>query len=83
MDNLISNSGDDLGNLWIGSIAGFQSETRFDRVADGRTNRVNAVPYGEPDGMLAEKPTECQPAGYRTGDGRLWFPTIRVVVVDP
>ena len=41
--------------------------------------------YGQSDGM---KSSECngigQPAGYRTLDGRLWFPTLKgVAMIDP
>jgi hypothetical protein len=54
-------------------------------LADGKIGRVSSVAYGTSDGM---KTTECngsfQPAGWKTHDGRLWFPTMKgVVVVDP
>src|SRR5262249_25778360 len=47
--------------------------------------KVTAVAYGKADGM---KSSECngsaQPAGWKTRDGRLWFPTTQgVVMIDP
>ena len=54
-------------------------------VAEGRLERVTSRVYGPEDGMRAE---ECNgagvPAGWRSRDGRLWFPTIQgAVVYDP
>jgi signal transduction histidine kinase/ligand-binding sensor domain-containing protein/DNA-binding response OmpR family regulator len=78
---------DDAGNLWISSDRGVfrVSLSQLNAFADGKISRVASVGYGIQDGM---KTTECngsfQPAGWKTHDGRLWFPTMKgVVVVDP
>src|SRR4029453_1995192 len=51
----------------------------------GKIPLIPSPPYGMADGM---KTSECngggQPAGWKTRDGRLWFPTLKgVVVIDP
>lgn len=51
----------------------------------GKIKTVTCVSYNETDGM---KSRECnggsQPAGCQTGDGKLWFPTIKgAVAIDP
>jgi ligand-binding sensor domain-containing protein/signal transduction histidine kinase len=78
---------DDLGNFWMTGNNGIVrvSRAELDEVADGRKAFLNAIPYGPGDGMRS---SECngggQPAGWRTRDGRLWFPTARgVAVIDP
>lgn len=78
---------DDSGNLWISSDRGVfrVSLHQLNDVADGKIGHVTSVAYGTSDGM---KTTECngsfQPAGWKAHDGRLWFPTMKgVVVVDP
>ena len=70
---------DGLGNLWLSCNKGVVRVPRRDLedLAAGRRARVVAVAYGRADGMRS---VECnggvQPAGWRTGDGGLWFPTI-------
>ncbi|HEY3455077.1 MAG TPA: response regulator, partial [Bryobacteraceae bacterium] len=78
---------DGAGNLWISSNRGVYrvSLRELNAFADGKTGRVTSIAYGISDGM---KTTECngnfQPAGWKARDGRLWFPTMKgVVVVDP
>ncbi len=78
---------DDAGNFWMSSNRGIfrVAKQQLNDFADGKTDSVTSVAYGRADGMLS---TECnggrQPAGVKTGDGRLWFPTQQgVVVVDP
>ena len=78
---------DDSGNLWMSSNKGIwrASIADLDRVASGRAATFRSVSYGVADGMRS---SECngsaQPAGWRGDDGRLWFPTLKgVVVVDP
>jgi signal transduction histidine kinase/streptogramin lyase len=53
--------------------------------AAGRLKTVTSIAYGKSDGMLN---VECNggrwPAGVKTRDGRLWFPTMAgVAVIDP
>ena len=60
-------------------------KAELDSCADGQVEEVHCLAYGVSDGL----PTlECsgglQPAGCRTADGRLWFPTSKGLgVVDP
>ena len=75
------------GSLWFSSNIGIQRITRDQFAAfDARqTPRLSGEQLGEADGMRS---SECnggvQPAGWRTADGVLWFPTIKGVVrIDP
>ena len=78
---------DDTGNLWMSCNRGVYSvpKAEIEAVAEGRKERVKSTAYGRADGMPS---TECnggsQPAGWRTSDGRLWFPTVDgVASIDP
>jgi hypothetical protein len=78
---------DTLGNLWMSSNRGIWrvSRQQLDEVAAGKRRAVDSMVYGEADGM---RDRECNgvadPAGWRTRDGRLWFPTGKgLVVIDP
>lgn len=75
------------GNLWMSSPRGLSRVRRsdFDAVDAKRLAKVTAIAYGQADGMRSpEFNGGVQPAGWKTTDGRLWFPTIKgVVVVDP
>jgi len=78
---------DSAANLWIGSNKGVFRLSRhdLDAVAAGTGKTVQSILFGKADGMKSsETNAGSQPAGWRARDGRLWFPTIRgVVVVDP
>ncbi len=78
---------DDGGNLWMSSNRGISrvSKRDLDGFADGKRLRVESVAYGSADGMKSGEANGAhQPAGWRSRDGRLWFPTVRgVVSVDP
>lgn len=78
---------DDFGYLWMGSNRGISRVSRreLNDFAEGRTTTVRARAFGTRDGMST---LECnggrQPAGLKTADGRLWFPTMGgVAIVDP
>ena len=78
---------DELGGLWFSSNLGlFRADRQaLLRGARGAPERVEPRRFGLGDGMLEE---ECagtgQPAGTRTRDGRVWFPTgSGLVWVDP
>lgn len=78
---------DGAGSFWMGCNRGIfrVSVEDLDAVADGRSGVVRAERFGLEDGL---KSLECngglQPAGCRTADGRLWFPTNRgLAAVDP
>lgn len=78
---------DDSGNFWLSSHGGIFriQKGELNRCLDDQTKSVRCLSYGKGDGM----PTlECsgglQPAGCKTKDGRLWFPTSKgLAVVDP
>jgi signal transduction histidine kinase len=78
---------DEAGYFWISSHAGIirVEKRELNRCADGKLSEVHFLSYGISDGL----PTlECsgglQPAGCRTADGHLWFPTTKgLVTVDP
>jgi signal transduction histidine kinase len=74
-------------NFWISSNLGIYrvSKKELTDYAEGHVKSITSVPYGKRDGMIS---SECnggvQPAGVKTLDGKLWFPTqAGVVVVDP
>ena len=75
------------GNFWMSSNKGVfrVSRKELDDVVEGRSQSLSCVSYGEADGMRS---AECngrnQSPGWKTSDGRLWFPTVNgVVTVDP
>lgn len=78
---------DGAGNLWIGSNKGIFRITRhdLDAVATKTSPMMQTLRFGEADGMKSsETNAGSQPSAWRAHDGRLWFATIRgVVVVDP
>ncbi len=75
------------GNFWISCNRGIYrvSKQQLNDFAAGRISKISSVAYGKQDGMLN---FECnggrQPAGIKTRDGKLWFPTQDgAVVIDP
>lgn len=87
-DNVVSTILEDgQGNLWMSCNRGVFSVPRkeLNDFAEGNLPRVKCVAYGTAHGM---KSAECngssQPAGWKSRDGRLWFPTVKgVAVIDP
>jgi signal transduction histidine kinase/ligand-binding sensor domain-containing protein/CheY-like chemotaxis protein len=78
---------DDDGNLWMSCNRGVfrVSRKQLNDLAEKKIKRLETVSYGEADGMnTAECNGSFQPAGWKSRDGRLWFPTMQgVAVVDP
>ena len=77
---------DDGGDLWMACNRGIYraSLQELNEVADGRRSQVNCFVYGVADGMLSRECNGASPAGGRTHDGRIWFPTTQgAVVVEP
>jgi signal transduction histidine kinase/ligand-binding sensor domain-containing protein len=75
------------GNLWISSNWGIYRVRKQDlnEYAAKKINAITSVAYGTIDGMLN---AECNggfgPAGIKTRDGKMWFPTQNgVAVIDP
>jgi ligand-binding sensor domain-containing protein/signal transduction histidine kinase len=83
---ILSDTEDDSGYLWFSCNKGIYRVSLQDLndFAEGRTRRVNSYAYGVADGMLSRECNGASPAGWKTRDGRLWFPTIKgVVMIDP
>lgn len=78
---------DENRNFWISSNRGIYRVSRdeLNDYADGKRQTVAAIAYGKSDGMLnAECNGGRSPAGVKTRDGRLWFPTQDgTAVIDP
>jgi signal transduction histidine kinase/ligand-binding sensor domain-containing protein/DNA-binding response OmpR family regulator len=78
---------DDADRLWMSSNRGIfrVSRTELNAFARGEVSSVHSTAYTERDGLRnREANGGMHPAGTRTRDGRLWFPTQDgVVVVDP
>lgn len=75
------------GGLWMSSNRGVfrVQRTELEAFAEGRIDQVTSAVLDEADGMRS---SECNgashPAGWRSHDGRIWFPTLRgVVAIDP
>jgi hypothetical protein len=87
-DDLVWSIVDDgLGKFWMSSNRGIWNVTRrqLEERASGLRGTVEFVLYGEADGM---RDRECDgamdPPGWRSHDGRLWFPTVKgIAVIDP
>jgi signal transduction histidine kinase/ligand-binding sensor domain-containing protein/CheY-like chemotaxis protein len=74
---------DGRGHLWLTSNRGISrvSKRQLDQVAEGTLRRLTPAVYGIADGMAsAECNGNAQPAGLRSTDAALWFPTIKGVV---
>jgi signal transduction histidine kinase/ligand-binding sensor domain-containing protein len=75
------------GFFWMSSHGGIirASKVALNECADGITKRVSCLSFGVYDGLPTIECTEgLQPAGCKTPDGRLWFPTSKgLVVVNP
>ncbi len=78
---------DDNRNFWISSNRGIYlvNKDELNEFADGRRQTINSIAYGKADGMLnAECNGGRSPAGVKTRDGHLWFPTQDgAAVIDP
>ncbi|MEI6074557.1 MAG: two-component regulator propeller domain-containing protein [Verrucomicrobiota bacterium] len=87
-NNSISHIADDgQGNYWFASESGifFASKKQLETFADTQTGIISCTSFGTDDGMASLGcASGFQPAGCRTADGRLWFPTLKgVVSIDP
>ncbi|RPI25684.1 MAG: hypothetical protein EHM61_13770 [Acidobacteria bacterium] len=78
---------DDAGDLWMSCNRGIFRVAKSDLAAfsSGRSKAISCHVYGRSDGI---KSSECNngghPAGIRTRDGRIWFPTLKgAVAIDP
>ena len=78
---------DDFGCLWLGCNRGLMRLDRreLDALADGKISELQPMVFGRNEGMLNE---QCfggtSPTAIKTGDGRLFFPTMSgLVEIDP
>jgi ligand-binding sensor domain-containing protein/serine phosphatase RsbU (regulator of sigma subunit) len=74
---------DDLGYLWLGCRTGIFRilKKELEDYALGKIDKIQPIAYNEEDGM---KNQFCPPGGIKTWDGKLWFPTIKgLVMVNP
>jgi signal transduction histidine kinase len=77
---------DDEGRLWMSSSRGifWAPKRELTDVALGRSPHVSVVAYDARDAIAVGSGPRGLPAGCKTRDGRLWFPTGRgIVVFDP
>jgi ligand-binding sensor domain-containing protein/signal transduction histidine kinase len=73
---------DERGNFWMSGNKGIfrVARSQLNDFADGRITYITSVSYGVADGMIIDETNGGSPAGWRTEDGRLWFPTIKGLV---
>ena len=78
---------DDRGNFWLLGNRGISrvSRSELNEFVAGKIDVINTTSFGVADGMKSSEGNgTIQPAGWRTSDGRLWFPTIKgVVIIEP
>ncbi len=86
-DEIYGIVGDAAGRLWMACSKGIFSANRADllKVSAGEARTFVSTPYSPTDAL---RTIECrsgvQPAVWAMRDGRLWFSTIRgVIVIDP
>jgi signal transduction histidine kinase/ligand-binding sensor domain-containing protein/CheY-like chemotaxis protein len=78
---------DQNGALWMSGPRGifFIGKDEFHALSNGKIEALSSVSYGMHDNIQT---TDClggsQPMGWKSRDGRLWFPTINgIAIVDP
>lgn len=77
---------DDNANLWMSCNKGIfrVSKQQLNDFADGKISAITSVPYSTSDGLLSSECNGGSPAGWKSRDGRLWFPTVKgVAVINP
>jgi diguanylate cyclase (GGDEF)-like protein len=78
---------DTYGNFWLTSNRGviYVKRNEMEAVADGKSERLNAVSFAEADGMAsAQCNGSAGPAALRAKDGSIWVATAKgVSVVQP
>lgn len=78
---------DDQGRLWMACSKGIFSVLRSDllRFAAGEVKKISSTPYSPTDALrVIECKPGVQPGVWKMSDGRLWFSTIRgLIVLDP
>ena len=88
MTDLFTILKDDGGNLWLSSNQGLAQVSERELLAAADGTRKDSVPVHEMISLDGRRRIEfngsSQNAGWKSPDGRLWFPSIKgLVVVDP
>ena len=67
------------GDLWMCGNKGVYraSLAELNDFADGRRASVNSYNYGTADGLPSRECNGASPAGWKTHDGQIWFPTVK------
>jgi signal transduction histidine kinase/ligand-binding sensor domain-containing protein len=86
--NAIGHIEDDLlGNFWFSSQRGLFriSKRHLNDCAEGQTPNLQPLVFGKAEGLSSEAGSSgFAPSGFRSPDGRLWFPTAKgIAVVNP
>lgn len=78
---------DGQGNLWMSSNRGIfrVAKAELNAFAGGKTDHITSVAYSKKDGLRStESNGGVQPAGWKSRDGKLWFPTVKgIAMIDP
>lgn len=87
-NNVIGHIADDgQGNLWFNSQKGLFRVSKSDlhNCADGKIKAVRPLVYGKPEGLTTIAGTSgFTPSGFRSADGKLWFPTSQgIAAINP
>ncbi len=86
-DEIFEVVGDDANYLWMSCRRGLfrVSRKQFDEFDARKISRINCTVFGREDGLATVQFNGvAKPAGFKSTDGRIWFPTIRgVVAVEP
>ena len=86
-DNVYVILEDDENRLWMTCNKGifYVEKQALNRFAKAETARIESTVYNKQDGLRNPEATGGQqPAGLKSADGRLWFPTIEgLAVIDP
>src|SRR5207248_733393 len=78
---------DDFCNLWMtGRFGIFRvNKKNLDDFDHKRAKSITSISYNKQDGLAAAECTAvAKPGGWKSHDGRLWFPTSKgLAVIDP
>jgi ligand-binding sensor domain-containing protein len=85
-DALYSVLEDDEGRLWMSCNRGIfrVAKRNLEDFAAGRVKSIESIAFDDSDGMKSRECNGGSPGGWKTADGRMWFPTLDgVAMVDP
>ncbi|MEM8483912.1 MAG: two-component regulator propeller domain-containing protein [Bacteroidota bacterium] len=86
-DNIQEILEDDNGNLWMSCNLGLfrVNKAELKAFAEGKADRITSHAYDTSDGLKTrEFNGGVQPAGWKSQDGQLWFPSSKgVAMIDP